>query len=102
MLSMSMGGPEGDGSPQVGAQSQAVPMSVLITVLESKEVSDLKKLNIKIILINIIINNYYYWYYKYINVSLINMIMIIDIMINLLMVIIIDNNNYYFYHRAIV
>lgn len=47
MLSMSMGGPEGDGSPQVGAQSQVVPMSVLITVLESKEVSDLKKLKKK-------------------------------------------------------
>lgn len=99
---MSMGGPEGDGSPQVGVQSQAVPMSVLITVLESKEVSDLKKLNFKMILINIIIINYNYWYYTYINVSLINII-IIDIMINLSMVIIIDNNNnYYYYHRAIV
>lgn len=46
-LSMNMGGPEGDGSPQASAQSHVVPRSVLITTFESSEMLDVQKILLK-------------------------------------------------------
>jgi len=44
-LSMNMGGPERDGSPQVSAQRRVVPRCIFFTIFQSTELLDLQNLS---------------------------------------------------------